>query len=492
MTGGAGPELSGRVLGGPAALLRTEVLEPQLRYELVHLLPHYLAVERALTAEACRLGVLSAGQAAAVDAVLRTVTADDLLARAPDCLSDLALTLEREVEAALPEPVPAWHVDRSRNDYQACAQLMFGRQRLVDLAGTVLVFCRAVHAFAARHVDTPMPGYTHLQAAQLITPGFYFAALVDRLQHGLRRLLATHDAINACPLGAGAMAGQELAWDRDGLARALGFGRSQPSALVSVADRGWTLEVTAELGVLAVQLSRFVTDMMAWGGSALGWLDLPDELAGISAAMPQKKNFPVLERVRGRLAHVSACHLDAVLGQRNTPYANSVEVSKEAGARLADAFAAMDGALRLCTAVVDAASLDRDRMALACGRDYFGGFALANRLTLLARVPWRTAQVVAGRYVVAATAAGLPPARTDPALLAKAAAASGVELPDPAGLLAGVFDVAAALHSFRTAGSAHPAAVAELLGDQERRTAELTAEWDRRRAAAGGGGDHRG
>ncbi|MFD2122944.1 lyase family protein [Streptomyces cirratus] len=61
----------------------------------------------------------------------------------------------------------------------------------------------------------PMPGYTHFQAAQVITPGFHLAAVAEHLLHTQRRLVQTYDGIDACPLGAGAMAGQELPWDRD-------------------------------------------------------------------------------------------------------------------------------------------------------------------------------------------------------------------------------------------------------------------------------------
>jgi argininosuccinate lyase len=480
--------LSGRVDAGPDALLRDEVLDPQFRYEVEALLPHYVAIERALLAEYTRLGLLTGEESRRVDAQLDTVTAQSMTARAAASMSDVAFTLERQVEEGFSTPVPAWHVDRSRNDYQACAQLMHGRARLAASAGVLLEFGRGAHRLAGSHTELPMPGYTHLQAAQVISPGFYLASLSDAALHGLRRLLSTYDGIDACPLGAGALSGQELAWDRDRLARLLGFDRAQPLALTSVAHRGWTLEITAEFGNLGVTLSRFVTDLMAWASGAYGYLDLPDAWSGISSAMPQKKNFPVLERIRGRLAHLSAFHVDAVLGQRNTAFANSVEVSKEAGALLPRAFDAFDSALRLFTAVLDRARFDAGRMAAACEREFLGGFALANRLTLTEGVPWRRAQVVAGRYIVAAMDAGLPPTRTDPELLVRAAAGAGVELTDPWAVLDGVFDVRGALWAPRSAGSTHPRAVAAVLREQGEEFARLAREWERRSSAARGGG----
>ncbi|MEU6466412.1 lyase family protein [Streptomyces sp. NPDC046976] len=481
--------LSGRVSAGPSHLLRTEVLNPQFDAEVHNLLPHYVAIEKALVTEYVRMGILAEGSAREIDTLLDSVDRDSMTERSAASMSDMAFTLERQVEDGLSEPVPAWHVDRSRNDYQACAQLLFGRSRLLEAAATLLEFGRAAHRLAGCHTEHPMPGYTHLQAAQIISPGFYLAALSEQAQHASRRLLFTYDSIDACPLGAGAMSGQTLPWDRQRLARSLGFQRVQPLALTSVAYRGWTVEITGEFEILGVQLSRFVTDLMAWGSSAYGFLDLPDELSGISSAMPQKKNFPILERIRGRLAHLSSTHLDTVLGQRNTAFSNSVEVSKEAGTELPRAFDAFESALRLFTVVLDNARFDVDRMARACEKEFLGGFALANRLTLDEGVPWRLAQVIAGRYIVMAMDAGLEPAQADPGLLTTAAAESGRRLTDPNALLRGVFEVAGALWSMNSAGSTHPQAVGEVLADQERELERLAREWGRRKAQSQGGGN---
>ncbi|MFI6845049.1 lyase family protein [Kitasatospora sp. NBC_00085] len=475
--------LSGRVNAGPSAMWHEEVLGPHFQYELANLLPWYRAIEKVLAVEYQRLGVLTAAESSRLGRALETVTADRLVADPAANMSDISFALERHVEQELAESVPAWHVDRSRNDLQACAQLMFGRQELAVTADRLLAFGRAVHRLAGSTRELPMPGYTHFQAAQIITPGYYLAAVSEQVLHTLRRLLATYDGLDACPLGAGAMAGQELAWDRDRMARLLGFRQAQPVALTAVASRGWVAEVTAELGLLGVALSRFTTDLLTWGSSDLGFIDLPDELCGISSAMPQKKNFPVLERIRGRTAHLTSYHLDAVLGQRNTPYTNLVEVGKEAGANLATAFGTLRSVLRLFTEVVERLGFRADRMRAACEREYLGGFSLANALTVDESVPWRRAQVVAGAYIVAAMAAGLPPARPDADLLRKVAAEHGFTLADPAKVLTAIQDVDAGLRRLASSGSAHPDATLAVLdaqrGEYLRLEEELASRADR-------------
>lgn len=471
--------LSGRVTAAPATLLHEEILRPQFEYEVANLLPWYLAIEKVLLVEYVRLGLVTAADAWTVARVLDEVTAGSLTARPDVNMSDFAFALERHVEERLPAPVPAWHVDRSRNDLQSCAQLMFGRDQLCLVAADLLALAGTAHELAGETAELPMPGYTHLQAAQVITPGFYLAAVVEQALHTLDRLGTTYDGVDLCPLGAGAMSGQELDWDRDRMAALLGFRAPRPHALVAVASREWVLEITAELSVLGVGLSRFVTDLMAWGSSQYGFLELPDSHAGISAAMPQKKNFPLLERIRGRSAHLSTFHLDAVLGQRGTPFANMVEVSKEASAHLLTALTTARSTLRLFTEVLAHVRFRPDRMRAACAAEHLGGFTLANRLTLREGVPWRQAQVIAGRYVVAMQ--GKPPALVEPAVLAEVARAAGFSLAGPAEVLAGAFDVDAGLWEKRSPGSTNPDSVRELLATQAIQLSDAAGAWTSRR-----------
>jgi argininosuccinate lyase len=323
-----------------------------------------------------------------------------------------------------------------------------------------------------------MPGQTHFQAAQIVSPGFHLAALGEETLRTLRRLRFSHSELDASPLGSGAMAGQELGWDRERMARLLGFGRVQPHALVGVASRGWALSVAADVSAFGVALGRFATDLMTWGGSGHGFIDLPDSLAGISSAMPQKKNFPVLERIRGRCAHLTAYQLDLAVTQRATPYTNLVEVSKEAGASLLPLFTTLRSALRLSTAVVANLEFRADRMRAACEREYLGGFTLANLLTLRCGIPWRQAQVVAGRYITAALERGLPPSTPDGELLASLA--DGIER--PAELLAEAFDVDRALTVKTSAGGTHPGEVRSLIAGHIEEYADHAGFWAQRRS----------
>ncbi|MEV2279013.1 lyase family protein [Nocardiopsis sp. NPDC049922] len=469
--------LTGRIAAAPSDLLNEEVLRPQFDFDAAWLLPWYVRAEKVLLTEYVRMGLLSMSQAQAIEALLDTVDPSALAADPRFNMSDLAFALERFVLERLPEPVPRWHVDRSRNDLQACAHLLFCRERLRATAHTLLACFEAGHQLASRHADTPMPGYTHLQPAQVMTPGFYMAGLTGQLLHSLRRLSSVYEGTEGNPLGAGAMAGQELDWDRERIASLLGFTAAHPHPLTAVASRSWALEAAAEASHLGVALSRFVTDLMAWTSGAYQFAELPDELAGISSAMPQKKNYPVLERIRGRTAHLTAAYLGIATTQRATAFSNSVEVAKEGGTQLHGLFDTLQSTLRLLTSVLEHLRFSPDRMRAACESEYLGGFSLANELTLRADVPWRTAQVIAGRYIVHALERGLAPDRPCSALLADVAEGQGVRLSDPGSLLERGLGPERGLYGKQRSGSTHPAAVRALLERQSSDAAVLAADW---------------
>jgi argininosuccinate lyase len=455
---------TGRIDAAPAQVMREEVLDPQFDKEARTLLPWYLLIEKVLLLEYCRMGLVGRGDAAALATRLDEITPERITARPDGTMSDIAFAIEQYVQDGPVRPPVTWHVDRSRNDLQACAQLLYARAELTALIQQLTALAATAARLAATGSRLPMPGYTHLQPAQVVTPGFYLSALVEETLRTVRQLRATYDGIDECPLGAGAMAGQELDWDLRRMARLLGFARPVRHALVAVASRGWALRIGGDLSAYGVVLGRFATDLMAWASDAYRLVELPDALAGISSAMPQKRNFPVLERIRGRSAHLTSLHLDLALAQRGTPYANMVEVSKEAGAHLTTMFGTAASVFRLTTAVLGELRFVPGQMRAACDRDYLGGFRLANMLTLRAGLPWRHAQVVAGRYIAAAVREGRPPAEPDGALLRRLT--DGYPVAEPEQLLAEAFDVDAELAARKTAGSTGPHAVEKLLAAQ--------------------------
>lgn len=459
---------TGRLLQTPHELLNEEVLVPQFRRESKFLLDYYKIIEMSLLLEYRRMGIIPADNAVDIALKIDGINIALLEAIPQNNGSDISFAIENYVNDNIQGGSNQWHVDRSRNDIQACAQLMFGRDKILDALSSMEQLLTSLICLAEKYMDTPMPGYTHYQFGQVITPGFYFSALIEEILGVLKRLLFIFDDINSCPLGAGAMSGLELPWDREELAKSLGFNRPNPSALSSVSSRTWLPIIASELSVFGTIISRFMTDLLNWTGGEYNFASLPDELAGISSAMPQKKNYPILERVRGKTGHLVSYYFDFMLLQRNTPYTNLVEVSKEGGSNMYAIFETLESINKLLRLVVCNINFNSDKMLAAISTGYFGGFSLANILTLEGNIPTREAQVISGKYILEAMNRELEPSGVDLNLLSDLCRKKGYEISIPSELIHSSFQVEHGLNK-KTSGSTNPRQVRDTLDSQRKR-----------------------
>ncbi|WP_079514961.1 lyase family protein [Rossellomorea marisflavi] len=393
-------QVTGRVAKNPHELYVSKVLKPQFDYELEHYLQHYISIEKVLLQRYEKMDLLGREDIVPILAALNEMKKTELVALSGDNLTDIALTIERYVNEKMDKEIVKWHVDRSRNDYQATAQLMYGREKWLGFLDKMFQINKQILKKCSLYSGCMMPGYTHYQSAQVITIPFYLTAVSEHILHTISKMLHVLESINGrCPLGSGAMSGQELPWNCDEMAASLGFTSYTGHALAGVASRGWVLEMGECLSYLATNLSRFLTDFLMWGSSEQQFITFPDELSGISSSMPQKRNFPLLERARGKTSHLVGFYMDMILGQRNTPYSNLVEVSKESSKSLPLLLNNADDVLDLFLLIVQHMEFNVDKTEAACSTEFFGGFSLANQLTLKNHIPYRTAQVIAGRFI---------------------------------------------------------------------------------------------
>ncbi|SDX08805.1 argininosuccinate lyase [Marininema mesophilum] len=473
-------QFSGRVTENPNNIMIEEVLFPQLNYEVKHLLPYYIQIEKELLIEYKRMGLMEEKEIQDVLKALNQINEKMISQIAKTSMTDIAFSIEKSVEQMVERPVATWHVDRSRNDYQACAQKMLGRQQLLQVAKTSMKLASKVIELAKKNAHNPMPGYTHYQSAQVISLGFYLSAISDQLIQEIKSWIQIWDRNNYSPLGAGAMAGQELNWDREEMAVRLGFDGIEDHSLVAVASRKWSLDIGAAFANWGVMISRFVTDFIQWGSSEFHWIDLPDGLSGISSAMPQKKNFPILERVRGRTAHLTTYYMDMHMGQRNTVYSNLVEVSKEANKHVLTMFETVQSIILLMQVFFDHLQFNHESMNKPCKEEFLGGFSLANYLTLNLKIPYRKSQVIAGQYIVHAMKKKLKPAESDSNYLEDLCRDYGFPVSIESEVISNIFINEADLQNKKTVGSTQPDRVLQMLSTQEQSLNDLQIEIEKR------------
>ncbi|OZI31598.1 argininosuccinate lyase [Bordetella genomosp. 10] len=326
------------------------------------------------------------------------------------------------------------HMARSRNDMGATVDRMKTRAKILDLIDAMAAVHQAAMARAREHADAVMPGYTHLQPAQPITYGYYLTAVaetilrdIDRLNLGLRRL-------DACPLGAGALAGTAFPIDRSATAAWLGFTAAVPNALDAVASRDFAWELMSSVAIAAVTWSRVAQDYYVWSTPEFGLIEFPDSVASTSSIMPQKKNPAVLEHLKGKAAHMVGLLTASMATIKGTNFTHTGDGSRESMRSFYEAVDEAKRCLALFRLIVDRAQPRRDAMLFQARTNFSTATDLADALVREAGMSFRDAHHVVGAVVRRALDAGIPADRIDAALID---AAAMEELGRPAGLEAG-------------------------------------------------------
>ncbi|MGO4306898.1 argininosuccinate lyase [Cupriavidus sp. RAF12] len=313
------------------------------------------------------------------------------------------------------------HTARSRNDIGATNDRMRARGFVVRIGAALVGLCDAALAQAAEYATCVMPGYTHMQAAQPITYGYYFSALVEAWSRDIDRLLHVLETIDGCPLGACALAGTSFPIDRTLTSNLLGFSRPLGNALDSVASRDFALELSTTLSIMMITCSRMVQDFYIWSTPEFGYLNFPDSIAGTSSIMPQKKNPVVLEYLRGKTAHLIGLTSAALTTVKSTHFTHSGDSSRESTRTCWESCEEALKCLELMTLLVRDVQPDRERMASRAAGDFSTVTDLADLLVRKADLSFRDAHHIIGAVVRRALDEGLPAAAITPEMIDAAA-----------------------------------------------------------------------
>lgn len=333
---------------------------------------------------------------------------------------DIHMALEEAVLAATgPEVGGNMHVAKSRNDQTSTAIRMALRVQLLNIMQLILEMQQSLAQTAAKHTETVILEYTHLQAAQPVTFAHYLLMHYDALGRDLERLQATYAHVNLCPLGAGGLATTSFPINRKTTAQLLGFDEVLENSLDAVGSRDFILETQSALTLLAVNLSRLAEDLIIWSSAEFNTIELPDDFTSTSSIMPQKKNPEVLEVIRARASYALGDFVAATAIVKSLPTTYNLDfqevtpklwaVTDNLTASLA-IFAKLIPNLKVSTEVETRASAG-----------FVGATELANMLVRKYDVAFRTAHKIAGAVVKALIDSKKTLLDATPELVAKAA-----------------------------------------------------------------------
>jgi argininosuccinate lyase len=385
-----------RFRAGPDPALQNLSRSPHHHHRLI---PYDVAASIAHARELERAGLLTADECKTMIAALQALRDDYLAGKAAPSEKDedIHTFCERVLTERLGALGGKLRAGRSRNDQAANDLKLYLRDQARTLAGLILDLQDALVKQAEAHIETPAPGFTHLQPAQPVSFAHQLLAHAQSLARDIERLQDWDRRAARSPLGAAALAGSAIAVQPALSATELGYTAPTENSLDAVGARDHVAEFLFVTAMHGVHLSRLSEEIILWASRQFRWIELHDSFATGSSIMPQKKNPDIAEIARGRSGRLLG-DLAAMLAMlKGLPLAYNRDMMEDK----AFAFDAVDGLAQVLPALsglvrtmkVNAETLKRDSVE---------GFTLATEIAdWLSRrgIPFATAHEITGAVV---------------------------------------------------------------------------------------------
>ena len=347
-----------------------------------------------------RVGILTAGECKMLIDAFNGIRSD---ARQPaffDGATDedvhtLVIRKLKERVGALADKI---HTGRSRNEQVSLDVRLWLREEIDQIGSQLARVMSALIEMARRHTGAVVPGYTHVRRAQAVLWAHYLLSFFEMFARDRERWMQARERVNVMPLGSGALAGSGFPFDRDAMARDLGFATVTRNSMDVSADRDFALDFLYAASVTMLHLSRLAEDWILYSSEEFGWLNLGDGVTSGSSLMPQKKNPDSLELIRGKSGRVFGdfTALFVTLKGLPTTYNRDMQEDKEP---LFDAAAQLAGSLEMMAAVIESTELNAAKPAEAAEESWVVATDLAEALAR-AGTPFHVAHQIVGRLVL--------------------------------------------------------------------------------------------
>ena len=351
-------------------------------------------------------GIISPLDADAIIAGLEGILSDiDSGALAIDMQSeDIHSFVEMELTERIGDAGKRLHTARSRNDQVAVDTRLYLRGRAQATIEKIKALAAALTDQGEACADFVAPGYTHLQRAQPISFGHQLLAYAWMLLRDAGRMADAAKRMNACPLGAGALAGTTYDIDREATAKALGFDSVIPNSLDAVSDRDFCVELAAALSLCMTHLSRMSEELILWSSWEFKFIELDDGYTTGSSIMPQKKNPDMAELIRGKTGRVYGGLMTLLTMLKGLPLAYNKDMQEDKEA-IFDIFDTVDACLGIAAPMIATMRPLPENMKAAAAKGFINATDLADYMVKKG-MPFRTAYKTVGKIVARCIAEG--------------------------------------------------------------------------------------
>lgn len=318
---------------------------------------------------------------------------------------DIHLNLEKILHDEIGAVAGKLHTARSRNDQVATDMHLYLKEQLQLIIEKIQEFRKVLVEKAEKHVETIMPGYTHLQHAQPISFGQHLMAYYGMLTRDQERFTESIKRVDISPLGCAALAGTTFPIDRQMTADELGFAALYTNSLDGVSDRDFILEFLSNSSILMMHLSRFCEELILWCSHEFKFVELTDTFSTGSSIMPQKKNPDMAELIRGKSGRVFGDLMGLLTVMKGLPLAYNKDLQEDKEGMF-DTVHTVSTSLDIMAGMIATMKVNEQVMHDATEKDFSNATELADYLAAKG-IPFRQAHEIVGKLVLSCTQKGI-------------------------------------------------------------------------------------
>ena len=289
------------------------------------------------------------------------------------------------------------HTARSRNDQVALDMRLYAREKANDMVGHIASLKETIKEVADNN-SVIMPGYTHLQRAQVVTFKHHLMAYYNMFDRDEKRIKNALEILDESPLGCGALAGTTHNIDRNITAQKLGFKKPMDNFMDGVSDRDYLLELMSDFSIIMMHLSRLREELVLWSSQEFKFIEMDDLFTTGSSIMPQKKNPDGAELIRGKTGRVYGNLFALFTVMKGIPLAYNKDMQEDKEGFF-DSVKTLEMCIQIMEGMIGTLKVREDNMKKAVKGGFLNATEVADYL-VNKNVPFRDAHSIVGQIVI--------------------------------------------------------------------------------------------
>ena len=289
------------------------------------------------------------------------------------------------------------HTGRSRNDQIAVDMRLFAKEKAYEIIDYIQNLKSTLKEVGEKN-PAIMPGYTHLQRAQVVTLKHHLMAYYNMFDRDSKRIKNAIEILDESPLGCGALAGTIHNIDRSITCDKLGFKKPMDNFMDGVSDRDYLLELMSDFSIVMMHLSRLSEELILWSSQEFKFIEIDDLYSTGSSIMPQKKNPDGAELIRGKTGRVYGNLMSLLTVMKGLPLAYNKDMQEDKEGFF-DSVNTLSMCIQIMERMIATLKVRDDNMKKAVRGGFLNATEVADYL-VNKNVPFRDAHGIVGQIVI--------------------------------------------------------------------------------------------